>query len=104
MEKMLQNGRIIKQLRSVYELRTKLMFVRNFGTEKNSNEKETNTIDQSDDGITKSNLSGFAKAFTKFSTLNEAEKTTVESTPRTFASLLRHSNFIDVNIKCFIIL
>lgn len=43
-------------------------------------------------------LSGFAQSFEKFSHIDAQ----VPETPKTFASLIRNSKFVDVNIPCVI--
>lgn len=53
------------------------------------------------DTITKSEkkLSGFAQSYKKFSHINDK----VPETPITFASLIRNSKFVDVNIPCVLL-
>ena len=94
MDKILQYGRI--KLRFTYKFRKSLMFARNFNTANTLNENVTSTEGQSSDDVTKVKLSGFAQAFEKFSIANEAKDASMESKPRTFVSLLRHSKFIDL--------
>ena len=91
MDKILQYGRI--KLRFPYKFRTNLMFARNFNTANRLNENVKSTEGESSDDGTKIKLSGFARAFEKFSIPSEAKD---ESKSRTFPSLLRHSKFIDL--------
>lgn len=44
-------------------------------------------------------LSGFAQSYEKFSHINDK----VPETPKTFASLIRNSKFVDVNIPCVLL-
>lgn len=91
MNKMQHFQRVRNQICSIYNLRnTCLKSVRNFGTEKESDENPTNTEEQ-----TEPKLGGFAQSFEKFSTINEP-KVSVEPEPQSFATLLRQSKFIDL--------
>ncbi|XP_076638190.1 mitochondrial ribosomal protein S28 [Colletes latitarsis] len=95
MDKIQLYGKLVKQLRSIYEFRTSSIFARNYNTEKSSDEIPTNTEDQNEN-ITKPKLSGYAQAFDKFEAIIEESNALKTSQSRTFASLLRNSKFMDL--------
>ncbi|XP_054014313.1 28S ribosomal protein S28, mitochondrial [Hylaeus anthracinus] len=94
MDKIRHYGKLVKQLRFVYEFRTSSILTRNYTTENSSNENVTNTERQNVD-TKQARLGGFAKAFIKFSALSE-KNDILPQPPRLFVSMLRHSKFMNL--------
>lgn len=63
--------------------------------------KETQAEKENTETTTKpeKKLSSFAQSYEKFSHINDK----VPETPKTFASLIRNSKFVDVNIPCVLL-
>lgn len=100
---------VLSYLRSLNVSRINATATRLFSTEKDSDggnkdstssespdiEKEIQTKTNNDVEKSEIKLSGFAQSYEKFSHIDDKR----EDKPETFASLLRHSKFIDVNIS-----
>lgn len=99
MNKIQRYQRAIKQLYITYTPQTNSVYARNYCTHGESSTTTTNVKDQnnSDKNVETSNFEQ------TFQSLDDIEIKNNMAVPRrnTFASLLRHSKFIDVNIKCF---
>ncbi|XP_076640630.1 mitochondrial ribosomal protein S28 [Halictus rubicundus] len=95
MEGILCCRRIIRQLDIIHKLRANSLLVRKCSTEKSSNEGIKDTEEQNVD-ITRLQPSGFAQAYKKFATLESTDDVSKQLKPRSFASMLRHSKFIDL--------
>lgn len=109
MNKIHRLERTLSHLRSLNVFRVNS--ARYFSSEKNSKgesndspilesvvDKETQAETKKDAETTESEkkLSGFAQSYEKFSHIDDK----VPETPKTFASLIRDSKFVDVNISC----
>lgn len=94
MDKIQRYGKIIRQLRFIYEFRTTSILKRNYTTETSSDTNVANT-EAENKSNTNPEIHGFAQAFQKFSNIVTTSESTVKPT---FTSLLRHSKFMDVNI------
>lgn len=102
MNKVQYHQRTIKQLYLAYAPQISSLFVRNYCIEGKSGEtitnaKEQNNSDEDPEGINSKQI------LESIENIKIEEDSTV-SKRNTFTSLLRHSKFIDVNIKYFILL
>lgn len=102
MNKVQYRQRTIKQLYLAYAPQISSLFVRNYCTEGKSGETITNA--QGQDSSDKDPESINSKQIFQSIENIEIEKNLSVPKRNTFTSLLRHSKFIDVNIKCFILL
>ncbi|XP_076179499.1 mitochondrial ribosomal protein S28 [Ptiloglossa arizonensis] len=92
MDKIQRYGKIIRQLRFIYEFRTTSILKRNYTTETSSDTNVANT-EAENKSNTNPEIHGFAQAFQKFSNIVTTSESTVKPT---FTSLLRHSKFMDL--------
>lgn len=102
MNKVQYHQRIIKQLYLAYAPQISSLFVRNYCIEGKSGETITNAKEQdsSDEDPESINSKQICQSIENI----EIEKNLANPRCSTFTSLLRHSKFIDVNIKYFILL
>lgn len=98
MNKVQYHQRTIKQLYLAYAPQISSLFVRNYCIEGKSGETITNAKEQdsTDEDLDKQIYQSIENS--------EIEKNLVVAKRNTFTSLLRHSKFIDVNIKYFILI
>ena len=99
MNKIQRYQRTIKQLYLTYASQINSVYVRNYCTEVEPSKTTANVKDQNNSDK-KVEASNFEQTF---QSLNDIKIKNNMAVPRrnTFASLLRHSKFVDVNIKCF---
>lgn len=110
--------RALTYLRSLSVLRVNSLSMRCFSTDKDSEtqsndspsarlqdstsvesgteEAITQTKEKTETSESEAKLSGFARSYKKFSHINDKKPKTAQ----TFASLIRNSKFVDVNISC----
>lgn len=101
MNKVQYHQKTIKQLYLAYAPQISSLFVRNYCIEGKSGETTTNAQGQDSSDKDPENIN--SKQIFQSIENTEIENLSVPK-PNTFSSLLRHSKFIDVNIKCFILL